>query len=274
MIIGVSSCVEILDAPHHSVFDKYLDYIVKGMGYSPLMIPCMGKRYTDTHTRYQALREMIKRLDGVLLTGSPSNVEPGNYGERNEVLDQDGNVDVSRIDLDRDSTTLPIVRICMDEGIPLFGICRGMQEINVALGGTLYQHLPIEKQVETHRVHKTDVFEEKYVGVHKITIEKGGVLEKELKRFSTAENELVVNSLHRQAVKELGTGLRIEAVSEDGVIEALSLDPRLGDVIAVQWHPEWYYEENIANNMVRRVFKEMCEKRYSKRSSRVKMNVF
>ena len=262
MIIGVSSCVEILDAPHHSVFDKYLDYVAKGLGCSPLMIPCMGRRYKDTQTRVSVLREVVKKLDGVLLTGSPSNVEPKNYGEENIVLDEKGNIDSSRIDLDRDSTTLPLVQACLEEKIPIMGICRGMQEINVALGGTLYQKLPTDEQVETHRVHVTDIFEEKYIDSHKVVLQEGGILAEEYGKDETAEIVLRVNSLHRQAVNKLGAGLRVEAISEDGVVEAFSLDPAQGNVIAVQWHPEWYYEVNKASDLVRNTFKKMCEKRH------------
>ncbi|MEJ2042310.1 MAG: gamma-glutamyl-gamma-aminobutyrate hydrolase family protein [Reinekea sp.] len=265
MIIGVSSCVEILDAPHHSVFDKYLDYIVKGLGYSPLMIPCMGRRYKDTQTRASTLREVVKRLDGVLLTGSPSNVEPKKYGEENIVLDEKGNIDFSRIDLDRDSTTLPLVLACIEEKIPLMGICRGMQEINVALGGTLYQKLPTDEQIETHRVHITGVFEEKYIDSHKVVLQEGGILAQEYSKKNKTERVLDVNSLHRQAVNKLGSGLRVEAISKDGVVEAFSLNPELGDVIAVQWHPEWYYEVNKASDLVRNTFKKMCEKRHYER---------
>ena len=137
----------------------------------------------------------------------------------------------------------------------------------MALGGTLYQKLPTYNQIENHRVNTTSVFEEKYIDSHKIILQERGILSQEYGKMGKAERVLDVNSLHRQAVKKLGVGLQVEAISEDGVIEAFSLNPKQGDVIAVQWHPEWFCGINRANDLVRNVFKQMCKKRQDERFS-------
>lgn len=266
MIIGVSSCVELLDAPHHSVFDKYLDYVTQGLRATPLMIPCLGLRDSNFDSRKKRYSQMVERLDGVLLTGSPSNVEPKHYGADNLVLDDLGNVDFSKIDRDRDATTLPLILACIEQRVPLLGICRGMQEINVALGGSLYQALPTFEQRERHRAHPTGVFEEKYNDAHSVTFREGGQLKRAAESQGIMDKVFSVNSLHRQAVEELGQGLVIEAISDDGIIEAISLPSTEGRVFGVQWHPEWNYDSNIANSIILGEFQRQCTVRFNSTS--------
>ncbi|MET0106402.1 MAG: gamma-glutamyl-gamma-aminobutyrate hydrolase family protein [Sedimenticola sp.] len=261
MIIGVSSCVEILDAPHHSVFDKYLDYVFDGLCAMPLMIPCMGLRDQNQAQRIARYRNMVKRLDGVLLTGSPTNVEPGHYGEADISVNEQGCPDQAAIDRDRDHTTLPLIQACIEEAVPLLGICRGMQEINVALGGTLYQALPSAEQIDTHRVKITGVFQEKYIESHSVTFAENGWLSQAARELGCEERALYVNSLHRQAIKQPADGVIVEAVSDDGIIEAIRAERQGCQIFAVQWHPEWNYDTNLPNQLVRNIFKQLCEQK-------------
>jgi len=169
--------------------------------------------------------ELIEPLDGILLTGSYSNVEPHRYGrERQKAEDLN--------DPHRDETVLGLIPAAIAAAVPVFGICRGFQEMNVAFGGTLYQDLPT--QCGPHSTHLSECAYE--TNFHPVQIEPGGWLGD---LYSPAQ-ALRVNSIHHQAVKDLAPGMRVEArCPSDGIIEAIS---RPGDtfVAGVQWHPEFH----------------------------------
>ncbi len=232
-LIGVTSCLKPRDEIHfHSVGEKYVDAVVAGASAVPVLIPALGARLDPD--------ELLARLDGLLVTGSPSNVDPGHYGGPPA---RPGNL----ADPARDATTLPLIRRALRRGVPLLGICRGLQELNVALGGTLHQHLEEVAGRFDHRSDKSRPVPERYGLAHEVTVTPGGRLQALLEGAERIE----VNSLHGQGIERLAPGLAVEAVAADGTIEAVSVPAAAGWAFAVQWHPEWQVLENPAS---RRLF--------------------
>lgn len=219
-LVGIPTCTVPSDAgPLHKVNEKYITSVVNGARAMPVLIPAIG----DLHL-FDALMD---RLDGLLLTGSPSNVEPLHYG---------GPAARAEVEKDpaRDATTLPMIRHAIAQGVPILAICRGHQELNVALGGTLHQHVQELPGKRDHRMDRTVAFDEKYKVRHMIDIQPGGLLE----RLNGGLGPVGVNTLHQQAVDRPGDGLFVEAISDDGVIEAVSLPSAQAFTLGVQWHPE------------------------------------
>ncbi len=186
---------------------------------TPLVIPAIGDKLD--------VREILAELDGLLLTGGASNIEPHHYGG---APSRDGDLH----DPKRDATSLPLIRGAIDLGVPVFAICRGMQELNVALGGTLHQYLHELPGRFDHRRDRTKPFEDQMAPIHSISITPGGVLEK-----ITGVRKTRVNSLHGQGVARLAPGTTVEAVAEDTTIEGLSVDGAKAFVLGVQWHAEF-----------------------------------
>lgn len=176
--------------------------------------------------------EVAPRLDGLLLTGTPSNVAPSRYGPH--VDDADG-----PFDPDRDEMTLRLIEAMLGLAKPVFGICRGFQEINVAFGGTLRRDMAASADLLTHhheeRVDLPTMFDHR----HPVRLTPGGIL-----RRAYQQDELDVISVHYQGADKLGAGLQVEAKAPDGVIEAVSAEVNGAPVLAVQWHPEWRASEN------------------------------
>ncbi len=180
----------------------------------PLLIPPEG----------EAMLAALDRLDGVLFNGSPSNVVPSHYGDPTDATPEFH-------DPDRDATTLPLIRAALERGMPLLGVCRGLQELNVALGGTLHQ--------ESHRISSSfdhragqGTREEQFAVKHKVSLsgELAGMI---------GAAEITVNSLHGQGIDRLAPGLVVEGIAHDGAIEAVRVAGARGFAMAVQWHPEW-----------------------------------
>lgn len=232
-VIGVSACLKQGEhAPFHAVMDRYVEAVRVGAGGLPVILPALGT--------IGALDALLARLDGVLLTGSPSNVCPSHYGGPPP---RAGNLADPR----RDATTLPLIRRAIERGVPLFAICRGIQELNVALGGSLHQHLHEVPGRADHRSDKSLPWAERYAPRQEIRLLPGGVLERLLEGIEV----LLVNSLHAQGIDRLAPGLRAEAVAPDGTIEAVSVAGASTFAVGVQWHPEW----NVAGDPVsRRLF--------------------
>lgn len=221
-IVGVSACRRTWEDTFvvHWVMQRNLEAIVEASGCAPLAVPAMARHFPDG-----AIDSILDRLDGLLLTGSPSNVEPHHYGA--EPFEGDLN------DPDRDATTLPLIRGAVRRGIPVFAICRGIQELNVAMGGSLYGKL---HEAPGHRDHRSDKTRPKGVRSarqHPVTISGQGLL----RRIIDADR-IVVNTLHAQGIREPAPGARINAVTDDGVIEAIDFPESPGFVLGVQWHPE------------------------------------
>jgi putative glutamine amidotransferase len=208
----------------HCVGEKYIDAIADGAGATPVLLPALGDALQ--------LRELLADFDGILLTGSPSNVEPQHYrGPASEP----GTLH----DPHRDATTLPIIPHIVEAGLPLLAICRGFQEMNVAFGGELWQKL---HEVQGHLMHKENVeapLDEQYGPSHQVTLTPGGQLHE-----LAGRERLEVNSLHAQGVRTLGSNLEVEARAPDGVIEAFRVRNAPSFALAVQWHPEWKFRDN------------------------------
>ncbi|MGM0572013.1 MAG: gamma-glutamyl-gamma-aminobutyrate hydrolase family protein [Pseudomonadota bacterium] len=223
-LIGISACSQHTDG-EHPIFtfgEKYGRAVSEGAGGIPVAIPALGTGLP--------LQQLVERLDGILLTGSPSNIEPHHYRDKNS---EPGTAH----DPKRDATTLPLIRAAVAAGVPILGICRGFQEINVALGGTLYQTLHTTGRFREHREDKRTPLAERYATGHTIRILPGG----RLTRIWPQSESVYVNSLHEQGVRDLAPGLRVEAVAEDGLVEAFSLSDAPAFTLAVQWHPEWQW---------------------------------
>ena len=220
-LVGVTSCLKARDEFHfHSVGEKYVDAVVAGAGAIPVLIPAIGGRLDP--------RQLIGRLDGLMVTGSPSNVDPSLYGGPPPREDNEA-------DPARDATTLPLIRAALTDGVPLLCICRGLQELNVALGGTLHQHVHELPGRIDHRSDKTKSLKERYGLAHPVRLTTGGKLQAILDGVDRIE----VNSLHGQGIDRLADRLTVEAMAEDGTIEAVSVRGARGFALGVQWHPEW-----------------------------------
>ncbi|MEP3430520.1 MAG: gamma-glutamyl-gamma-aminobutyrate hydrolase family protein [Roseibium sp.] len=204
----------------HAVISTYLQAIVKGSDAVPMILPALGADLD--------LDAALDQVDGVLATGSRSNVNPQLYGQ--DPIEANGPYDP-----DRDSTTLPLLKRAMERGIPIFAICRGMQELNVALGGSLLTEIQNLEGRNDHRPPTSDRQDERFRIAHPVEITTGGTLETIL-----GAEPFEVNSLHRQALGDLGNGLIIEAQAEDGTIEAVSVKDSPGYLLATQWHPEYW----------------------------------
>jgi putative glutamine amidotransferase len=210
--------------PFHMVGEKYARAVMVASGAAPLLIPALAEEL-----RFE---ELLERLDGLLFTGSPSNVEPHRYqGEPS--------APGTLHDPARDATTLPLIRKAVAGGVPVFGICRGFQEMNVAFGGTLHQKLHEVPGNLDHRDDESQPLEVQYGPAHDVTLEPGGTL-----RALSGTERVRVNSLHSQGIERLGDELEVEARAPDGVIEAFRVRAARAFALAVQWHPEWHVMNN------------------------------
>ncbi|MGC3872009.1 gamma-glutamyl-gamma-aminobutyrate hydrolase family protein [Halomonas sp. GXIMD04776] len=235
-MVGVIACRRQVEGhPSHIVTDKYLRAL-HDYGVMPVMLP-VWEDGVDT--------SVLDRLDGLMLTGSYTNVEPQRYGA--ERIPEN-----TRDDRDRDALAMALIPAVIERGLPLLGICRGFQEINVAMGGTLYQAVQKVPGMLDHREPEGDKANY-YAPAHELLIEPGGVLAG-LYDQQTAK----VNSLHQQGVEQLGKGLRVEGRAPDGLVEAFSVENAKGFTLAVQWHPEWRPQESPINDALFRGFAEAC----------------
>lgn len=250
-LILVPSCQRVLGRhPFHVVGRKYVDAI-RLAGGVPLMVP---------GGRPEELVAALEVIDGVLLTGSPSNVHPSHFDEavHDETLP---------LDPVRDAWTLPLIRAAMDRGTPLLAICRGLQEVNVALGGSLHQAVQEQPGHMDHRADDRLPVEEEYGLSHAIHIQAGGLLDRVLEGLPANVREgmsVRVNSLHGQGVKRLAPGLQVEALAPDGVVEAFSR-PGPGFNLCLQWHPEWLAHENPVSQRIFAAFGEACARHRNER---------
>ena len=241
-LIGIPADRRIVGAhPFHMVGEKYARAVMEAAGAAPLLIPAFAEEL-----RFD---ELLERLDGVFFTGSPSNVEPHHYQGRPS---EPGTLH----DPARDATTLPLIRRAVETGVPVFGVCRGFQEMNVAFGGTLHQKLHEVPGFLDHRDDETQPLEVQYGPAHDVTLEPGGVLR------SLASGERVrVNSLHSQGIEQLGSELTVEARAPDGVIEGFRVTRARRFALAVQWHPEWQVMSNPFSRALFAAFGEASRER-------------
>jgi len=212
------------DQDAHLVLKPYITAAREGAGGVPLLIPVLDPALDHA--------DILGAMDGLLFTGSPSNVEPSLYGgppAREPTWE----------DCARDALTMPLLRTAIAAGVPLLCICRGLQELNVALGGSLHQHIhEIPGRID-HREDEDAPLSVQYGPAHDVTVVAGGMLD-----TLVAQKSFAVNSLHSQGVNRLAPSLRIEAQAPDGQIEAVSLSEPKGFLLALQWHPEWQWRDD------------------------------
>jgi putative glutamine amidotransferase len=237
-VVLIPACNRMIGAhPFHVAGKKYID-AVRLAGCLPLIVPFVHASEVD---------ELLDHADGVLLTGSPSNVHPSHFGE--EVYDT-----TLPLDRDRDAWVLPLVPRALARGIPLFAICRGFQEANVALGGSLYQAVQEIPGQQDHRGITNKTPDDQYGFAHDVIVTPGGAL-----AAIVDQHEFSVNTAHGQGVRELAPGLRVEGRAPDGLVEAFSLPSAAGFNLCVQWHPEWRAAENPISLRLFKAFGAACQ---------------
>lgn len=224
--------------PFHMAGEKYLSAVVDGSSAYPVILPSLAEGFD--------VIELLERLDGLVLTGSPSNVEPHHYmGEPSRPG--------TWHDPERDLTALALIPAAIRVGLPLFAICRGFQEVNVAFGGKLYQYVHEVPGFHTHKENPDDPLDVQYGPVHPVKFADNGLLQK-----ITGQTRAQVNSLHSQGVQILGEGLQAEAWADDGLVEAFRVKDAPGFTLAVQWHPEWKVTEDPVSMAIFGAFGDAC----------------
>jgi putative glutamine amidotransferase len=216
--------------PFHIAGEKYIAAVRDGSGALPFLIPVLPEPIAPD--------EILDSIDGLLFTGSPSNVSPKRYGgpaPRTGVMQ----------DEHRDATALPLLEAAIARGTPVLCICRGFQELNVALGGTLHQHVQEVPGRMDHREKESDALEARYAPVHDMQVAPDGLL-----ASIVAEPGFRVNSLHSQGIDHLAPALHADASAPDGTIEAVSMPGAKGFLLGVQWHPEWRWRESDASRAI------------------------
>ncbi|HLY44676.1 MAG TPA: gamma-glutamyl-gamma-aminobutyrate hydrolase family protein [Stellaceae bacterium] len=238
--IGIPCCVRMIhERPFHTASERYSDALIEAAGCMPVLIPAIGAK-TDCAA-------LLDRLDGLLITGSPSNVEPYHYGGRPS---QEGTLH----DPDRDATTLPLIREAVRRDLPVLAICRGIQELNVALGGTLHQRIFEMPERFNHRRRRGAMtLDQRYGPAHSVALTPEG----RLTQLAGGAAEIMVNSLHGQGIDRPAADLVVEAVAPDGQIEGVSL-PGARFVVGVQWHPEYKALENPFSRALFTAFAQAC----------------
>ncbi|MFC3532782.1 gamma-glutamyl-gamma-aminobutyrate hydrolase family protein [Vogesella facilis] len=223
------------------VGEKYINAIVDGSQGLALLLPALGER--------QSAADILSAVDGLLFTGSYSNVEPHLYGGAPSLPG-------TLHDAARDATTLPLLRAAVAQGVPLLAICRGFQELNVAFGGSLHQRVHEVAGLADHREDKSQPLAVQYGPAHGIQLSGGGVL-----ATISGLRAATVNSVHGQGLDRLGAGLQVEAVAPDGLVEAVSVRDAPAFALGVQWHPEWRHAEDTLSSAIFRAFGDACRAR-------------
>ncbi len=241
-LVGVVSDRRQIDSAHyfHMIGEKYLQALVDAAGVYPVGLPSL--------TDGLDIPEILGRLDGLFLTGSPSNVEPERY-------DGHSSKSGTRHDPERDAAALSLIPAAVQSGLPLFAVCRGFQEMNVAFGGTLHQLVHEIPGFHSHKENPDDPLDVQYGPSHKVSFAPAGML-----RRITGQSDATVNSLHSQAVDRLADELSVEATADDGLIEGFIVRDAPAFALGVQWHPEWQVQADEASTAIFRAFGEACRK--------------
>jgi putative glutamine amidotransferase len=234
-LVAVSTDVKHIDNyDWHATPRQYLEAAISAAGVFPVLVPSFGDRLD--------LDRLLSSVDGVMLTGSRSNVHPSLYGA--EATEANGPYDPLR-----DSTTLPLIRKAIDYGVPLLAICRGIQELNVALGGTLASEIQDRPGSLDHRAPVSDDQDERFGIRQSVSIAPGSCL-----AGIFGAGEIMVNSVHRQAIDLPSSRLQLEALAPDGTVEAVSVKDARAFAVGVQWHPEYWANSDSNSAIIFRAF--------------------
>ena len=224
--------------------DKYARAVKIGSEAQPVLFPLAD---------VQQIPELLSLVDGVMLTGSPSNVHPSHFDQVETDLPLP-------YDRDRDALTLALVGACVAQQVPLLGVCRGFQEINVALGGSLHQRVHQVPGYLDHRETSPASLDQQYAPSHAVNFVPGSVFA----QWAGSETALV-NSLHGQGIKQLAQGLRALGQAPDGLVEAFEVEGAGTFAYAVQWHPEWQCASNPFSAAIFKAFGQACRVRLKAR---------
>ena len=245
-VIGIPADRRMVEPhPFHMVGEKYIAAIHDGAEALPFLIPVLAGQLD--------LGDVLANIDGLFLTGSPSNIEPHHYGG-------EPSSPGTWHDPERDQTTLPIIHKALAAGIPLLAVCRGFQELNVALGGTLHQNVHEVAGYHYHKENPDDPLEVQYGPSHDVTLMESGLL-----RELAGTDVVTVNSLHAQGIARLADDVTVEAVADDGLIEAFNVDGAKAFALAVQWHPEWRVLDNDFSTAIFKSFGKACREYASRK---------
>lgn len=247
-LVGVPVSVTLVNkrqTRNHGSAERYLRAVAGGAGAVPMLIPALPDTFDA--------RDTARRIDGLFLTGGRANIEPQHYG---------GNPfpDDEIRDPDRDAIVLPLIRACLDEGVPVMGVCRGIQELNVALGGSLHYRVHLVDGMLDHR-RKRRVAQ--YKLRHPVILTKGGLFHR-----LCDSDEVMVNSLHGQGIDRLAIGLEVEAKAPDGLIEGVRVLGAQSFACAVQWHAEHDYDNHGLSGALLRAFGAAATERAARRAAR------
>jgi len=216
--------------PFHSVGEKYINAVTHGAGAMPLLLPAWGQGQDMSDSLdTSSLKPLLESVDGLFLTGSVSNIHPSRY---------DSDLVARQPDPQRDALVFPLIDFALELGLPVLAVCRGIQELNVALGGTLNPNLHKTKGYLDHRERPDVSREEQYAPRHQIHLTDQSRISAWL-----PGGDYWVNSLHGQGLDLLADRLCVEAIAEDGLVEAVSVPGSW--VFGVQWHPEWHFQEDL-----------------------------
>lgn len=234
LIVGIPACnITYRHQQQHAAPARYGHALIVGSGVVPVLLPPEG----------EVMLDVLDRLDGLMLNGSPSNVQPELYGTAEDLTPD-------RHDPARDATTLPLARAALARGMPILAICRGLQELNVAMGGTLYQQV---QDVPGRRDHRAGpgTLDVQYAYKHNVSL-SGAFAD------MMGCGTIAVNSLHEQAIDRVAEGLIVEGRAEDGTVEAVRVDGARSFAFGVQFHPEWFVSKDEPSRRLFAAFGDAC----------------
>ena len=225
------------------VGEKYINAVVHGADVCPILIPAQGPgEDLEPMDEQRIIDTLMANIQGLFLSGSTSNVQPSLYSDESSLTPNDH-------DPQRDSMSLAMIRAALKKKMPILAVCRGIQELNVALGGTLHQEVHELDGMMDHQEDKTLDRDGQYQVAHSIELVSGKVLSSLVN-----SNTQIVNSLHGQGLNKLGAGLVAEAHAQDGLVEAISLVDTTQYVLGVQWHPEWQFRDSVLSRAIFKSF--------------------
>ncbi|NBF01107.1 gamma-glutamyl-gamma-aminobutyrate hydrolase family protein [Pseudomonas sp. Fl5BN2] len=254
-LIGVTACSRQIGLhAYHISGDEYVQAVASAAHGVPVILPSLAELLSPS--------DILDGLDGILFTGSPSNIEPFHYQGPASAAG-------TAHDSARDAATLPLLSAAVAAGIPVLAICRGFQEMNVALGGSLYQNVHEVEPFMDHRhaEQPEQPLDAWYAPAHELHIQAGGIL-----AGLGLPQKMQVNSIHAQGVERLAPGLQVEAQAPDGLIEAISIKGGKAFALGVQWHPEWQVSSNPHYLAIFRAFGDACRKRATQRDAHASNN--